>query len=231
VYGPKVICSREPIRDVALASRSVQISMVRSTDRVLPLGPDRFRWLADLLQPRLLKFRLRNYHRKLEMKVDLGGLSPRSRDLALALAGPLVDKPGLQKSIVRLILQREPDVQARHSDEREMLVLEGFFFCCHVRLLPYVLMGTVSEYLNKLLELRGEPRTFEARGVGPIVRQLGFFTERIGSAGIGVRLSQQVLSDLHKQARAYNIPISPLPAFGNCSMCVGLGYDRKAQES
>jgi hypothetical protein len=220
LYGPKVLCSREPIPDTALASRCLHVAMPRAKCDLAPLDPAVLDSISDRLQPKLLMFRLRNYLRRLDVKADLSMLSPRSRDLAAALAGPLVDHPKLQMRLVDLILQQEADVHARHSDEPELLVLEALFLRCHSDPRFFTTVGDVAAGLNKLLESRGERRKFEPRAVGPILRQLGFATSRIGSAGIGIEWNKKTLFHVHDQMERYAIPLEEftLPTQG-CTLC------------
>ncbi len=220
VYGAKVLCGREPIQDAALASRTVQISMLRSQKNFPALNDERQEYLAQLLQPQLLLFRLRNYSRAFDYGgVDLSGLSPRSRDLATVLVGPLGRKKGYQQRIVDVIRRREGDVQARQSNEPELVILDATFRVAHLTPGAFFTVGAVSDCANELLETRGERPRFEPRGVGPILRALGFLTGRVGCAGIGVVVTADMFSRLHKLVRDYDM-IDAL--FPKCSMCAGL---------
>jgi hypothetical protein len=216
LFGPKVISSRAPIPDAALASRAIEISMSRCTEGP-EFTPDSLgvTGLYTIVQPLLLRFRLQHYHRDLSVQPALSGLSPRSRDKARALAGPFVDFPDLQDSIVTILRQREPDVQARHSDESELLVLEAFLMQIHKHSEPYVTVGCVARWTNGLLQYRGEQPRFQARAVGPILRQLGLSTAKIGSKGIGICLTNDVRAHLHRQAARYGV----IRAADDCPLC------------
>jgi hypothetical protein len=220
LFGPKVICSRTPIPDAALASRAVEISMWRCTEEperrldAVPL----LHALFELLQPQLVRFRLRNYHRDLSVKSDLSRLSPRSRDLARALAGPLAECPELQELVVDAIRAREPDAISRQSDEPELIVLHALFAKIHGYDKPYVTVGVICGWVNGLLLYRGEHPRFEPRGVGPILRQLGFATQRFGSHGIGILITGDVRARLHRQAATFGIGHTS----DDCVQCIEL---------
>ena len=206
LFGPKVICSRTPIPDVALASRTMEISMWRCTEEpTMRLDPLHVKTLFELLQPQLLRFRLRNYRRELSVKSDLTRLSPRSRDLARALAGPLSEAPELQAMIVETISRREPDAMSRQSDEPELIVLNALFINIHGYDKPYVTVGVICSWVNRLLLYRGEHPRYEPRGVGPILRQLGFATQRFGAHGIGILITSAVRAQLHRQAATFGM--------------------------
>jgi hypothetical protein len=69
LFGPKVISSRAPIPDAALASRAIEISMSRCTEEP-EFTPDSssVTGLFMILQPLLLRFRLQHYYRDLSVK-------------------------------------------------------------------------------------------------------------------------------------------------------------------
>jgi hypothetical protein len=219
LFGPKVICSRTPIPDAALASRAVEISMWRCTEEPeLRLDAMHIHALFELLQPQLMRFRLRNYHRDLSVKSELSSLSPRSRDLVRALAGPLAECPELQELVVEEIRAREPDAMSRQSDEPELIVLHALFTKIHGYDKPYVTVGVICGWVNGLLRYRGEHPRFEPRGVGPILRQLGFATQRFGSHGIGILITNDFRARLHRQAATLGIGY----AGENCAECIQL---------
>jgi len=226
LYGPKIVCSREPIRDAALASRSVQIPMSRSAESVPPLEPRRLRWLADALQPKLLMFRLRNYYKPLQLHTELKGLSPRSRDLAHALAAPLAESPRLQESIVDGMRRQEPDVETRHANEPELQALEALFLHCHATRAPFITVGSVTDLLNKILAQRGERTRFDPRAVGPILRQHGFRTEKLGSVGIGVRLTEGAINQLHDRVANYDMTLLGTGLAATCPICADIRKSR-----
>jgi hypothetical protein len=229
LFSPKVICSRTPLPDAALASRAIEISMSRCTaDPELRLCASSVAALLGFLQPQLLRFRLRNYDRELSVKPDLSSLSARSRDLARALAGPFVDCPDVQELIIEKLRRREPDAMARQSDEPELIVLEAFFTQLHIYHEPYVTVGIVSKWANGLLGFRKEHPRFEPRGVGPILRQLGFSTQTIGSHGIGMYITNDIRERLHRHATTYGI----IPAGKDCQLCVKVrNSDKKSQSA
>ncbi len=80
---------------------------------------------------------------------------------------------------------------------------------------PYVTVGCVAHWTNILLQYRGEQPRFQARAVGPILRQLGLSTVKIGSKGIGICLTNDVREHLHRQAARYRIIL----AADDCPLC------------
>jgi len=88
-FGAKVLCSRQPASDTALASRGLHISMVPTRKNLQPLAEETVECIANDFQPRLLMFRLRHYREFRPDDGDLSAFSPRMRDLLRALLSPL----------------------------------------------------------------------------------------------------------------------------------------------
>jgi len=219
LYGPKVIASRGPIRDAALASRAIQISMSRSHASVPPLDPERLRKLAAILQPKLLAFRLVNYRIPLPLDADLRFLTPRSRDLARALAAPLHGHLEQQKMIVRYLMMQDNDLRTQQMQEPELLVLDALFQGCHAPA-QYITVGGVAKIVNYYLSLYGERGKFDARFVGPKLRGLGFNTEKLGSMGYGLWLTKSVINQIHRLAQEYRLTLNEeIRYYYGCPIC------------
>ena len=111
VFGPKAIASRQGARDAALASRGLTVAM-RPGSRDLPaLHPPVLAQIADRLQSKLLTFRLENYAHLKTVTLASSGLSPRTRDIARALALPLLGDSDLENELLEIV--KPHDAQGR----------------------------------------------------------------------------------------------------------------------
>lgn len=119
-FCPKVISSRVPTADGALASRAVFISMM-PTSRFLPdLERSTQEGIANQLQSQFLRYRLENNSRAL-----CDGLSkradfvPRMRDLTRALAAPLFGHRQLEQLLIEDLQPQNQDAKLSLHSEPE----------------------------------------------------------------------------------------------------------------
>src|ERR1700722_8507387 len=92
-YGLKVISSRQPLGDAALASRGLVISMLPSDCETQRLDEPAMRELENRFQPRLCMLRLKNYvavKNPCVSPIDWKDVSHRGRQIARALTAPLL---------------------------------------------------------------------------------------------------------------------------------------------
>ncbi len=60
-----------------------------------------------------------------------------------------------------------------------------------------------------ILKGRKEIIQLEPRAVGDVLRALGLFTRRLGSAGRGLMLFNDARRKIHDLARRYDVPVCP----------------------
>ena len=130
-FGAKVLCSRQPASDSALASRALHISMVPARKNLHPLDNQTVQRIADAFQARLLMFRVQHYREFRPEPLDLVGLAPRMRDTMCALLLPL---RGVEEGLAPLFDALEEQLREaviEKADEPEALVIIALFAYCH----------------------------------------------------------------------------------------------------
>jgi len=161
------------------------------------------------------------------------------RDLAYALATPLLGNTELEGELVAALQQRDQDARLKRCEEREWLAAGALFAICHEgiksrmgwRPVTEVLVGGVAGEMNHELEFRGDSRRFSARSVGAALDVLGIRTEKLGRLGRGIELSPSVRGEIHRLARDYGITRRDLLSDGHkaeyggltCHLCVEYG--------
>jgi hypothetical protein len=207
VFGPKVLCSRQGVGDAALASRGLVVAMRPPIRDLPPLDPDVLTGIADRLQPKLLRFRLENYTRVKPVALASSYLSPRMRDIARALALPLLGDPELEGELLGIINPHDAQARTDRYGEPEWVVMTALLGTIHIRGAGSALL-TVKK-LTSVVEFNlanaGESYHLEPRKVGEILRSLGFPTERLGSLGRGLRISRELVRSIHITARNLGI--------------------------
>jgi hypothetical protein len=209
VYGPKVIASRQPPPDVALASRAIIIRLLPTQKNLLPLDEAAMERISSAFQPRLFMYRLQNRSRVKEYRISvqkLQGLNPRTRDLAQAMAAPLLGEAMLEDKLFAILREYDREARVERSLEPEWLVVEALFDLCHEgiannRRICEILVGGVSTRINKSLTFRGEDIRVTAKKVSGVLKGLGIRTRRLGNLGRGLTFTSAAKRKIHDLAR------------------------------
>jgi len=243
-YCVKVLASREPPSDAALASRSVVIGTWPSNRRLAPLDEAAIERIAIEFQPKLLMFRLQNFH---TLRVSdsffsrIDDMSPRTRDLAHALGVPLLGDSELEAGLVEVLQRQDEDSRVLQSLEPEWLVVQALFALCHEtspwgtrlpRKLAAVLVGGIAEKINLRMSELGEDLRLSAKKTGLVLRELGVRTKVLGNLGRGIELTPALRETVHKISRNFGVdrrslinPVGGEPAYGGapCTQCEKFG--------
>jgi hypothetical protein len=226
VFSPKVICSREPLRDASLASQALQITLNPAGRQVPFLEDSVCERIADEFQSKLLQYRLTNLRRIRTPEIDVSELTVPMQDVARAFASCVADDEELQLGVVQLLRERDQDIYLDPSTELESVILEGLLFCCHNNGRPQVLSGELADIVNTIWEKRGEGRQTTPESVGWKLRALDLRTEPIDGTGKGLRLTEAVRARIHSLAQAYRVPSLRQAAPLTCPHCK-VGFEKK----
>jgi hypothetical protein len=212
-YGLKAIATRQPLGDSALLSRGLIVSILPTEDDLLPLDEATMQKIGDEYQAKLLTYRLTNHAAVKHFLMPSGtlqGLSPRMKQIARALAAPLLGDP--QGTSDLLAILRGCDAEARNERwlEPEWLVASALFEVSHEgmergQLVSDILVGGIAYHVNKKLQNQGEDIRLGARKVGDVLKSLGVRTERLSRLGRGLTLTLAVKRKIHEVARQLSI--------------------------
>ncbi len=207
-FSSKVISSRQPPLDVALASRAIVIRLLPTQKDLLPLDESNMEQIARAFQPKLLMFRLQNYASVKKSQVPferLKGLTPRIRELVQGMAAPRLGQAMLEDKLIAILREDDREARIERSLEPEWLVVEALFDLCHkyMECDYHIFVGGVSSHINKSLALRGEGISVTARSVGSVLKSLGIRTRRLGNLGRGLTFTSIVRKEIHELARRF----------------------------
>jgi hypothetical protein len=132
VFGPKAIASRQGVGDAALASRGLVVAMRPGIQDLPVLHPDVLAGIEHRLQPKLLAFRLENYARAKPGGFAWSCLSPRVRDIAHALALPLLGDPELERELLEIIRPHDAQAKVDRHGEPEWIVMTALYARIHI---------------------------------------------------------------------------------------------------
>jgi hypothetical protein len=238
-YCVKVLSSREPPSDAALASRSIFIGMSPTARQMPLLDPVTAEQIAADFQAKLLMFRLQNFDRfdaSRPLFAAIENLTPRVRDLGRALGVPLLGNADLEKDLSEILHEQDRDARVHRALEPEWLVAEVLFGLCHPRpltsgLFPTIVsafVGSIAATVNEKMKERGEGVTLTAKKTGLVLRALGFRTQLLGSLGRGVVFTPAVRAAIHRLAQRLGInrrnlvpSLDDAPKYGGapCALC------------
>ncbi len=210
-FCSKVISSRHPPVDVALASRAIVIRLLPTQRELLSLDESNMAEIARTFQPKLLAFRVENYASVQKSRVAferMKDLTPRIRDLVQGMGAPLLGNMILEDKLIEILREFDREARMERSLEPEWLVIDALFALCHEHFEfgvgdSHVLVGGLSSYVNKILSWRGEDLRMTARGVGGVLKSLGIRTIRLGKLGRGLTLTSAMKTKIHELARRF----------------------------
>jgi hypothetical protein len=199
-FCAKVLVSRQEPSDAALASRAVFIPML-PTRRTLPhLDTDALQQVADRFQPQLLNYRLKHYSQVVTGdRPQVAEFGPRMRDLALALAAPVLGNPQLEAQLFQDLAAQDKEAKVARHGEPEWAVMTALFFDCHYTG-GTLTVGSLACTVSDVLAGNGETYQLSPRAVGSVLRSLGLNPEKLGNQGRGFRLTKQFVHQVHKLA-------------------------------
>ena len=218
-FGAKVLCSRQPVVDTALASRALHISMVplNNNSALLPLAEDDLQEIAAI-QSLLLTFRLLHYW-EFGVSYD-SSFVPRMEALAGALMLPFWEDQETHLALREALAEQNRDAHLERQNEPECLVIWALFDMCHQENASKVFCGQIASRINATLKSLGEEADLKPRAVGAKLKTLGLKTGGLGNIGRGLKLTSAVRARIHELAQAYGMRPSSDPKPTICSLCM-----------
>ena len=206
-----VVCSAEPAPLAAL-----RINLIGKG--IIPLRPGELQAIEARLRPALLRFRLTGYATIDGLTSQCGDFSPEVQAWSQLLGAVVSRFPGATAEVVEALHPQDQAQQVSRADSLQGTVAEAVFLSIHADTTPpYV--KDVAQLANLLL-LGGGERELTTRGVGAIMRKLGFACERKG-AGYRLVLSKDVRQRVHWLAQQLGIPF-PVASSATCCFCAEL---------
>jgi hypothetical protein len=200
-----VICTAEPLEDEWIVDDVIQVALMPSGRDVAIVNPQHLHEAGRELQTQLLQYRLRNFEKVKASKFDAPRLAYPSRHVARTLGACIVDDPEAESRITSLLQDQDEDCRVRDSTRISSVVIEAALVLCHEKERSAALVGEMATLSNAIFKGRDETIELEARAVGSILRSIGLFTERIGSAGRGLLLTNDMRRQIHELAWRHNV--------------------------
>jgi hypothetical protein len=200
-----VVCTGEPLTDEWVVDDLIQVALAPSGGHFPIVDPQYLNDTGCELQAQLLQYRLHNFSRVRASIFDAPRLAYPTRHFARTLGGCLVDDPTAELRITSLLQDDDADSRVRDSTRISSVVVEAALFLCHDKKRSAALVGEIATVSNGIFNGRDETIELEARAVGSILRSVGLFTQRIGSAGRGLLLTTDMRRRIHELAWLHNV--------------------------
>jgi hypothetical protein len=207
-----VVCSDEPAPLPAI--------------RIHLMGQAVARFRAGYLQaleerrPALLRYRLTHFALIESSSCECQDFSPEVQRWAQVLGAAVAPFAGAAAEVVEALHPQDQEQQSSFADSTQATTIEALFLALHTSPSPYV--QDVSRIMNLLLAGRGE-RELATRGVGALLRKLGFYSERTG-AGYRLAISQRDRQRVHRLAHQMGVPL-PAANPAACPFCADLSTE------
>lgn len=211
LFCPKIVVTQEPLADAALVNRAVEVRLVPTSRNMPDLTPAAAKPFETEILPRIFRFFLQNYNAITAPQLNALSLSPHKRDVARALAAP--SESFDQGDAVYLLQPQDDSVSHQRFFTLESAVLYALQVAWFKKF-HFVLAGQVASLANLKLQSEGERLQLSSKAAGAILNKLGFMTEKIGSYGRGILMSQEVMKMISNLGRHYGGFVAPSPTNG-----------------
>lgn len=196
----------------------LHLSLSPAPDALLRLTDTAEKEIASDFQAKLLRYRMVNYGRVRDAKIEFGNFVSGMRDEVHAWLAPLADCPDLCESVTNSLLQKNRDFEGnRISSDDRCLVAEAALFFCHKKNSDHFFVGELAECVNVLLKGRHEDRVLTDKKVGLLLSAIGVRGERV-VRGYKIVLTESVRQQIHGIARAYQV-LSVQDRVRRCEHC------------
>jgi hypothetical protein len=217
---PTLVCTAEPLRDRWLLDQALEITLAPTRGPLPNFELQTLGESAGTLREKLLRYRERNLAKVRNSHCDTPQLVSPMREIASMLANSIVDDAALQRLVPMLLAPQDRDVRVRRTDSILAIEIEAAFLLSHEPKRRQALIGKITSIANGIFRERGEDIELDPREIGNHLRAVGLFSERLGSAGRGIRFTKEVRRNLHDLARAYDVRTIPT---NPCEFCAEAG--------
>ena len=223
LYGPKAIfCGTDAAVDT-LGGGVIHISVTPSQLQSSAFDEQVQNEIANHFQPRLLMYRLKNYGKVCESRVEVSEFTFAMRQLARSVAMCFPEDAELARDAVQLLRPQDEEIRGQRSRDVNCAIVEILLGIIHQRKQPAekvdrkqraVKVDELAKDLNALLQSRGELIEYSAEEIGWKLKGLNIH-KHSDRSGRQVLLDRGTSQIVHRLARAYDLPC-PQCVKGDC---------------
>lgn len=203
LHCPKAIFGREEgVVINAIAQPAIRVALPPRHSAIVGLDGNLLRDLGDHFQSRFLNHRLRNCWRKVEVEIDVSGLSFSLHALAKSVAQCFPGDSPLGVRFVQALLPSDEEATERIRLRIDVTIIEILIALLHSKGEASVQVQDLAAKANALLISRGELIQYSPVEVGKVLRDLRIDRHR-GSSGQWIRFDLQTNRRIHYLAVSY----------------------------
>ena len=182
--------------------------MLPSNRGVEPIDKFTLDRIAAEQQSKMLGFRVESLDRFCPLSPAsaqrIETFSPKLRDIARALAVPLLRDQHLESELIQALESQDEEAVLDRSHEPAWQVARVLFELCHPPRPGEETVGSITKRVNRLRIEAGE-KPFKSRKVSAILKNLRVKTMSLGSWGRGIELTAHFRRKAHALARQLGI--------------------------
>jgi hypothetical protein len=219
LFGPKIICSRNPLRSKALETDMLLVSLIPVSGQLPSIDNKAEEAIAEEFQARFLGYFLRNCSSLQVPTFDVSELALPVQALARALGAAVVGDEELQNKILPLMKLQDELIRSDRASAFDSVVLEAILFFIHQGGWTRVRMDRIAEHVSAIYKGRGFHEEPSPERVGWAIQRLGIPSGRINRAGNGIELSVSICRLSHKLAQSHGVRAMQGALRGECRYC------------
>jgi hypothetical protein len=211
IYSPKCIYLGERIED-QIASNNLHLHVGETLRHSVAPSRD----IIRDFQNQLLTYRFVAHDAVATSKFRVSGFQRETCAIAEVLGAAIVDDPELQRGIIQPLKERDEQYRGEQAGGHNGVILRALLSQCHENDGAQVYVREIAATANQIYIEEGESVKISPETVGRILKALGIYTRRLGSAGRGLLLDKITQARVHRLAYLY----AALPSEPVCGHCV-----------
>ena len=214
LYCPKCIYVDEVRKSDALLKTSLSVHVESNSWQSQSLLANRE--TAQDFQNRLFSYRLFSHDKVARSNFRVSGFRPETCAIAEVLGAAIVDNTELQARVIALMGERDKQSRVDRSSGIHGMVVRAVLLHCHESDQPKLFVREIAETVNQIYRQEGESSKVSSETVGHVLKSLGVYSQRLGSAGRGFLLQKALHVQAHRLGAAYDV-LPEVPACGYCN--------------
>jgi hypothetical protein len=203
LYCSKCIYVGENAKNQLLNGNSIHIHVGGNSLRCFhPLPTDE---VIQDFQNRLYGYRFINHDIVAASKFRVSGFRPEVCAMAQVLGASIGNDPELQRGIIELLRERDEQSRVDRASGQNGIVLKAVLWHCHQLDQQQAFVRDIAATANRIYSEEGESLKISNETVGHVLKNLGLYTRRLGSAGRGLILDKDIQARAHELSYANEV--------------------------
>jgi hypothetical protein len=205
LFGLQVIHTDSALGGEPWPSRSIQISMVPTGQKLPPMDTELLDQITNEFQAKLLGFRRANLGAARRLQFDASKFTFALRDLACSMAAATPDDPELQAEVFELLQEQDAELRSEKWIDPNVVAVEAVLVAYFESPGGIAYVSDLAKIAQEISRRRGEEITIDPGVFGKYLKDLGFTTKR-DAKGKKLHLTEAVRDRAEQLARDFGGP-------------------------